>query len=134
MGNSEQTKSCILAAALDEFAEKGFASIRVDEIARQAGIHKAMMYYYFSSKEELFIELFRLEIEQLKQELGVVMGRTPSSPEDITQVTRELLAYIESKEKYLRVLVSGSLQSRDLQPHFVQLLDMSTTVGIDFAA
>ncbi len=133
MRDSEQTKSRILAAALDEFADKGFAGTRVDEIGRRAGVNKAMIYYYFSSKEELFNELFRLEMEQLKQELGAVLNHTLTTPEDATRVTREFLTYIETKEKYLRVLMSSSLLSKDLQLHFFQLLDLTTATGIEVA-
>ena len=133
MRNSEQTKSQILTAALDEFADKGFAGTRVDEIARRAGVNKAMIYYYFSSKEELFNELFRLEMAQLKQELGAVLNHSLTTPEDATRVTREFLTYIETKEKYLRVLMSSSLLSKDLQPHFFQLLDLTTAAGLEVA-
>jgi len=42
-----------LAAALNEFAELGFAGARVDRIAGRAGVNKAMIYYHFTSKEGL---------------------------------------------------------------------------------
>jgi AcrR family transcriptional regulator len=44
----------ILAAALDVFAESGFAAARLDEIARRAGVSKAALYLYYETKEELF--------------------------------------------------------------------------------
>jgi len=133
MHNSEQTKSRILAAALDEFAEKGFAGTRVDEIARHAGVNKAMIYYYFANKEELFTDFFRMEMEQLKQELSTVLRRNPTSAEGLTETMREFLAYIESKEKYLRVLMSGCILSPSLQPQLFQLLDLTTAVGLELA-
>jgi AcrR family transcriptional regulator len=48
------TRGRILDAALAEFAEYGFAGARVDRIARQAGINKAMIYYHFNSKDRLY--------------------------------------------------------------------------------
>ena len=71
MKKSEQTRNKILSAALDEFASKGFAGTRMDQIAHVAGVNKAMIYYHFASKEDLFNGMFRLEMEQLKQELGM---------------------------------------------------------------
>jgi AcrR family transcriptional regulator len=44
----------ILEAALDVFAEKGFAAAKLSEIARRAGVSKAALYLYFETKEDLF--------------------------------------------------------------------------------
>ncbi len=44
----------ILAAAAAEFAEWGFAGARVDEIARRAGVNKAMLYYHVGDKAKLY--------------------------------------------------------------------------------
>src|ERR1700724_3158091 len=43
----------ILRAAEDNFAERGLAGARIGAIARSARVNKALLYYYFSSKEEL---------------------------------------------------------------------------------
>jgi TetR/AcrR family transcriptional regulator len=50
------TRQKILAAAKDEFAQHGQAGARVDRIARQAGVNKAMLYYHFQSKDNLYRE------------------------------------------------------------------------------
>jgi AcrR family transcriptional regulator len=44
----------ITAAALEAFAEKGYAGTRVEEVAKRAGVSKGLMYLYFKTKEELF--------------------------------------------------------------------------------
>jgi AcrR family transcriptional regulator len=49
----------ILAAALEEFVEQGFAAARLDAIAERAGIGKGTVYLYFDSKEALFEEAVR---------------------------------------------------------------------------
>ena len=49
------TRQRILDAALGEFAEKGLAGARVDEIAARAGANKRMLYAHFGSKEELWL-------------------------------------------------------------------------------
>lgn len=48
------TEETILAAAKDIFMRKGFAGTRMQEVADEAGINKAMLHYYFRSKEKLF--------------------------------------------------------------------------------
>lgn len=52
-------REAILAAALDEFAERGFEGARLDDVARRAGIAKGTIYLYFADKESLFQELIR---------------------------------------------------------------------------
>jgi AcrR family transcriptional regulator len=44
----------IVSAALEVFAEKGFAAARIEDIAKTAGISKGAVYLYFSTKEDLF--------------------------------------------------------------------------------
>jgi AcrR family transcriptional regulator len=55
--DSPDTRSRILAAALKEFAAKGFDGARVEAIARRAHVTKGLIFYYFPSKESLFREL-----------------------------------------------------------------------------
>ncbi len=52
----------ILDAALDEFAECGLAGARVDRIARNAGINKAMIYYHFDSKHDLYLKVLETQV------------------------------------------------------------------------
>lgn len=51
---SEARPGEIVEAALDLFVEKGFASTKMDEIAKRAGVTKGTVYLYFPSKEDLF--------------------------------------------------------------------------------
>jgi len=56
---SEDRPREICAAALEVFAEKGFAAARLDEIARRAGVSKGTLYLYFNTKEDLFRAVVR---------------------------------------------------------------------------
>lgn len=49
----------IIAAALDTFAERGFAGARMEEIARRAGVSKGTLYLYFATKEDMFRAVVR---------------------------------------------------------------------------
>lgn len=54
----ENTENLILIAAREVFISKGFEGARMQEIANQAGINKALLHYYFRSKEKLFDAVF----------------------------------------------------------------------------
>lgn len=51
---ADQTRDRILAAAIKAFGEKGLAGARTGQIADSAGVNKALIYYYFPSKEALY--------------------------------------------------------------------------------
>ena len=56
---SEDRPREICAAALQVFAEKGFAAAKLDEIAKRAGVSKGTLYLYFKDKEDLFRAVVR---------------------------------------------------------------------------
>ena len=53
----EHTRSLLLDAAEDVFAEKGFTTATLDDIAHTAGYTKGAIYKHFATKEELFLEV-----------------------------------------------------------------------------
>jgi AcrR family transcriptional regulator len=53
--DAERTRNEILDVATEEFAERGYSGGRVDEIAARTRTTKRMIYYYFGSKERLWI-------------------------------------------------------------------------------
>jgi TetR/AcrR family transcriptional regulator len=59
-----RTRERILAAALREFSDKGFAGARVDRIARRARVNKRMLYHYFGNKESLFREILARKVRE----------------------------------------------------------------------
>lgn len=52
----------LLAAALGQFVERGFAATRLEDVARRAGVSKGTLYLYFENKEELFKAVVREHI------------------------------------------------------------------------
>src|ERR1700680_1820789 len=69
----------ILSAAENVFAERGLAGARIDAIARAARVNKALLYYYFRSKEELH----RATLDMLFRQLRADTARQKSaSPRD----------------------------------------------------
>ena len=52
----------LLAAALEQFVERGYAATRLEDVARRAGVSKGTLYLYFANKEELFKAVVRENI------------------------------------------------------------------------
>lgn len=63
--NSEEK---ILEAAKEVFTEKGFDGARMEEISQRAGINKALLHYYYRTKEKLFNSIFELVMGDIFRE------------------------------------------------------------------
>lgn len=60
------TEEQILVAARKVFIERGFEGARMQEIANEAGINKALLHYYFRTKEKLFEQIFTEVFQKIK--------------------------------------------------------------------
>ncbi len=59
----------ILAAAERVFAEQGYFHARMDAIAEAAELSKGTLYYYFKSKDEIYVHLLEREIQKVHEEI-----------------------------------------------------------------
>jgi len=84
----------ILRAAEENFAQRGLAGARIGAIARAARVNKALLYYYFSSKEELHRFTLTTLFRQLREQTSAALDR-PGSPR------QQLLRYINSYFEFM---------------------------------
>jgi AcrR family transcriptional regulator len=66
----------IVAAAREEFARRGFAGARVEQIARRAGVNKQLLFYYFHSKRGLFQAVLAQSAVELETALAELASPT----------------------------------------------------------
>src|ERR1700733_1613644 len=85
--SSAQTRQAILRSAERIFAESGLAGARTDAIADAAGVNKALLYYYFKSKERLYEAV----IEEHFREFNKQAMETLNSPGSARKI---LLSYV----------------------------------------
>ena len=132
---AERSIADIIAVATTEFAEKGLAGARIDEIAERTRTSKRMIYYYFKSKEGLYLavleEAYRgiraieatLDLEHLppKQALRALVGFTfdyqRANPDFIRLVMNENIHKGEylKKSPNMRVLNAPAIDAlRDI--------------------
>jgi AcrR family transcriptional regulator len=63
--NADATRANILQAALKEFSDRGLPAASTDDIAERCGVNKRMIYYYFGSKEGLYLTALESVYEKL---------------------------------------------------------------------
>jgi AcrR family transcriptional regulator len=76
----------ICTAALEVFAEKGFAAAKLDEIARRAGVSKGTLYLYFKDKEDLFRAVVRSAIAPNIEAITAVIAQAEAPFADVTRM------------------------------------------------
>lgn len=73
------TREVILDAGARIFADSGLAGARMDAIAAEAGVNKALLYYYFKSKESLFQAVIENHFHEFNQEALDVLASPGSA-------------------------------------------------------
>ena len=80
----------IVAAALEQFVERGFAATRLEDVARRAGVTKGTLYLYFKNKEALFKAVVRETIVPvIAQGESIAASFTGSARELLERLVRE---------------------------------------------
>jgi AcrR family transcriptional regulator len=73
--SGEQRRVAILDSALAVFAERGYHASSIDDIAREGGISKALIYEHFASKQQLYAELLEQHAGELFERLAAAMDK-----------------------------------------------------------
>jgi AcrR family transcriptional regulator len=71
------SRDAVFTAAAHAFARRGYDGIGVDDIARDAGVNKAMIYYHFADKQALYLEIVCTMLE----DVGEVVSRVADAPQ-----------------------------------------------------
>jgi AcrR family transcriptional regulator len=78
--DAQETRQCLLAAAAEVFAEKGFWETTHAEICKKAGANTAAVNYHFGSKENLYVEVWKYAFEKSIQAHPPDGGVAPDAP------------------------------------------------------
>jgi AcrR family transcriptional regulator len=105
----DATRRRIMAAAMSEFAAKGLAGARVDEIADRARVSKRMLYHYFGHKEALWLAVLEqayLHIRSEERELDVSRLSPVAGMRRLIEFT---IAYVQSHPEFISLLHGENL-------------------------
>ena len=136
---SEQSQQQILAAAETEFADKGLAGARVDVIAEQSGVNKQMIYYYYGSKDDLYLAVLERAYAAMR-ECERELNLTETDPLDaIRRLVEFKFDYYAKNPTVIRLLAAENMQSarylkkssrlRDMHISLIDVLQQVLTAG-----
>lgn len=118
---NQDTEGQILDAAKNVFQQKGMDGARMQEIADQAGINKAMLHYYYRSKQKLFEAVFRNAFSLLAPQLDKILNDDSSIEEKVKNFSHNYISFI-AKHPYLPNFIISELNRN---PQFFEKIQQS---------
>jgi len=97
--NDKQTEEKIFESATDVFLEKGMDGARMQDIANHAGINKALLHYYYRTKDHLFNAVFEMIAGKMFKKFAPVFDENLSLEEKIRFFFREHITFLQKNPK-----------------------------------
>jgi AcrR family transcriptional regulator len=126
------TRQRILDAAVEVFAEKGYHDARVDEIVEASGTSKGAVYFYFSSKQQIFLALIDEFARKLEQGLLEAVIREPDGIRRVNAALKSCLTIFGETRRLAKIFLvqavglGEAFEEKQLEIHgrFVQAIQM----------
>lgn len=107
---SATTEERIKEAAKKAFVQKGYSGARMQDIANEAKINKALLHYYFRSKDQLFELIFMENVQKMMPKINSIIDSDDKLFDKIEKFVAEYLAML-SENPFLPLFVVNELSS-----------------------
>ena len=111
-GRQFATVQRIVVAARKVFAKRGLAGARMDDIARVAGVNKALPYYYFRNKEELHRFVLETMIAQISAQMESPAVLSMDPPERVRALVNLTFDFVMRNPAYPRLIQREMMADR----------------------
>ena len=130
--DADRTQQAILRAAVAEFSDAGLGGARVERIAERAGVNKRLLYYYFGSKDDLFLAVLEQTYADIREAEKALRLEQPEPTTAIRRLVEFTWDYYLANPHFLTLLNSENLHKaahlkrssriRELNSPLVELL------------
>ena len=138
---AQATRESILRAATKVFAKHGFAGGRVEQISKAAKSYDRMIYYYFGSKEGLFIAVLEGIYRRMDDAEAAIDLDATRPVESLTAVIRFVLGYYRKNPEFVTLLntenlhkgrhIAKSLRAREYSSQAIAIIQQLLTSGVE---
>jgi AcrR family transcriptional regulator len=127
-----RTMAGILEVATVEFGEKGLDGARIDEIAAATRTSKRMIYYYFGSKEGLYVAVLEESYRRVREIESKLQLEDLAPEEALRKLVGFTFDHHQSNENYIRLVMSENMQRGQYmaQSKTIQDLNVPAIQGI----
>ena len=130
--DADRSQQAILVAARDEFAQHGLGGARMDRIAERAQLNKRLIYYYFTSKDDLFLAVLEgtyADIREAEKHLRLTDLPPAQAIRRLTEFTwdyylehPEFITLLNSANLHLARHLAKSDRVREMNSPLIQVL------------
>jgi AcrR family transcriptional regulator len=107
-----ETAGRILAAAEEGFAAHGLAGARTERIAARAGVNKALLYYYFGSKRNLYRAVLEHLFDEFRRTIGPADSPPRSPRERLIDFVNRYFDFLASHPNFPRLIQREVMESK----------------------
>ena len=123
------TEEKIFCAATDIFEEKGLAAARMQDIADKAGINKALLHYYFRTKDKLFAAVFDKLAEKMFRKFAGILAKDMPLEEKIKYFFGEHISFLHKNPKLPLFILGEISRNPELLEKFLSKINFNEIKG-----
>ena len=116
-GESSEGRARIVRAAYPLFAEQGYSSVSMQEIADAVSLNKATLYHHFHNKDDLFLAVVRMAMSRLYEQIQGFMREGGTAADQLTRVAVQV--FQDSQSEFGRLMTDARIH---LSPDQQQML------------
>lgn len=123
----EERREQIKQAALQVFAQRGYAGTKTSMIASEAGISEGLIFRYFKTKDELFTAIVQELLEEARRETDSAQFLPGSATEQIKAFTKDML---DERNKYAFMFMLRARREEGIPKEAAQILEQTSADDI----
>ncbi len=120
----KQTEEKIFEAATDVFVDKGMDGARMQDIASVAGINKALLHYYFRTKDQLFDAVFQMIAKKILKKFAPVFDEKLTLEDKIRFFYKEHISFLQENPKLPAFLLNEANRNPQRIKKLIANVDM----------
>ena len=109
-----ERKAQILVVARKVFGRNGFHGVSMDDVAREAGVTKPILYDHFSSKEALYLALLDADSLELEERLRSALAAPTGNRERIRASFQAYFEFVDEHAEGFRLLMQETVGANDV--------------------
>ncbi|RMX06402.1 TetR/AcrR family transcriptional regulator [Corticibacter populi] len=139
--SSASARDALIAAAIGEFAAKGFAGARVDEIAGVAGVNKQLVYHYFENKQGLYLVALESVYAQIREKEKALSLDAMGPLEAMSELVGFSFDYLAEHPEFISLLtdenrnrgryILASDRLKTMHSPFIEMLEATLSRGVE---
>ena len=126
--NPEKTRENILQEAIVEFVQQGLSGARVDAIAERIHTSKRMIYYYFGSKEQLYVEVLEKLYGNIRNTENRLQLAELAPREAIQRLVEFTFDHHDQNVDFVRIVSIENIHNAEYVKHSESIKAMNNTI------